>query len=241
MKKRMADTHMSCWDFLDKVYCINLIHRTDRRSHAMNQFDRVGLKERVEYVPARVYAGDSEQGIFESHLLCIQNGLASQARCMAIFEDDVIFDAFDPERVKQGALFLAGRSDWEILFLGCLVSRSQATESPAVRLVRYRSLAHAYIINRPLAEKLAKIPWSGEPFDAMLQRFARRPYAIYPSIAFQSNARSDNYRLKWLETVRRLCGGLRFIQKANERYHRNFGLIVLLHLLVGLAVVGWLL
>ncbi len=241
MKKRIVDASMSCWDFLDKIYCINLVHRTDRRCHSEIQFARVGLNERVEYIPAKEYADNSEQGIYESHIYCIQKGLESQAQCMAIFEDDVLFDSYDPERVRQCVLFLSGLADWEVLFFGCLVSRSFATNSPAVRLVRYRSLAHAYVINRPLAEKLVKIPWSGMPFDAMLQRFVQRPYAIYPAIAFQSNARSDNSRLRWLERVRKLCGGLGFIQKVNERFHRNFRMILFFHFLAGLTIVGWVL
>jgi len=233
--------HMTCWDFLDKIYCITLEHRSDRRRLSEIQFSRVGLLDRVEYVQTQPHPLNSEQGIYESHMRCINKSLESSAQRIAIFEDDVLFDKFDPERVKEGARFLNCLDYWEVLFLGCLVSRSHPTSSRFVRRVRYRSLAHAYVLNRPLAEKLAKIQWSGKPFDAMLQSFVQHPYAIYPSIAFQSNASSDNYRLKGLERVRRLCGGLGLIQKMNERFHRNFKAIVLLHLLTALALAGWLL
>ena len=232
---------MNCWDFLDKVYCITLTHRTDRRRRSEIQFGCVGLLDRVEYVQTEPHPFNSEQGIYESHMCCIQKGLDANAQRIAIFEDDVIFDRFDPRRVNESARFLKSLDRWEVLFLGCLVSRSHPTASSAVRQVRYRSLAHAYVLNRPLAEKLLRIQWSGKPFDAMLQTFVQHPYAIYPSIAFQSDASSDNYRLKELERVRKLCGGLRLIQKMNERYHRNFKAILLLHLLAALAVAGWLL
>jgi GR25 family glycosyltransferase involved in LPS biosynthesis len=232
---------MSCWDFLDKIYCISLQHRTDRRRRSELQFAKVGLLDRVEYLPAQQHRQNSEQGIYESHMRCIQKGLESDARHMAIFEDDVVFDRFDPERVKESARFLKSLDHWDVLFWGCLVSRSRPTSSSAVRRIRYRSLAHAYVLNRPFAEALVRIEWSGKPFDAMLQGSVRHAYAICPSIAFQSNARSDNYRLKGLDRVRRLCGGLHFIQKMNECYHRNFKVILLLHLLAALAVAGWLL
>ncbi len=232
---------MSCWDFLDKIYCITLEHRSDRRRLAEIQFSRVGLLDRVEFIQTQPHPVNSEQGIYASHMGCLQKGVESNAQHMAIFEDDVVFDRFDPERLKASTCYLNSLDQWEIFFLGCLVSRSRSTASAAVRHVRYRSLAHAYILNRPFAEKLLKIEWSGQPFDAMLQSFVQQAFAIYPSIAFQSNASSDNYRLKGLERVRRLCGGLGLIQKMNERYHRNFKAIIVLHLLAVLAVIGWLL
>jgi GR25 family glycosyltransferase involved in LPS biosynthesis len=232
---------MNCWDALDKIYCISLEHRTDRRRLSKIEFGRVGLLDRVEYVKVRQHARNSEEGIFESHMRCFQMGLAAGARRIAIFEDDVVFGGFDPRRVNKGMQFMDGLDHWEMMFLGCLVSRSRPTASTDVRRVRYRCLTHAYVVNRPFAEKLVKIQWSGKPIDAIFHDLLRHGYAIYPSVAFQSNASSDNWRLKVLDRVRRLCGGLRFIQKMNERYHRHFKTILLAHLLAALALAGWLL
>jgi GR25 family glycosyltransferase involved in LPS biosynthesis len=232
---------MNCWDFLDNIYCISLEHRTDRRRLSEIEFDKVGLLDRVEYIQARRHARNSEEGIYESHMRCIQKGLESNARRMAIFEDDVVFDGFDPYQVNKGMQFVESLDHWDMLFLGCLVSCSRPTASGVVRQVRYRSLTHAYVLNRPFAEKLAKIQWSGRPIDAIFQSLVQHSYAIYPSVAFQSNASSDNWRLQVLDRVRRLCGGLRFIQKMNERYHRHFKAILLVHLLAALALAGWLL
>ena len=232
---------MNCWDSLDKIYCISLEHRTDRRRLSEIEFRKVGLLDRVEYVRVRPHSHNSEQGIFESHLHCIQKGLAANARCMAVFEDDVVFDDFDPLRVKTGLQFIESLDRWDMVFLGCLVSRSRPTATGVVRRVRYRSLTHAYVMNRPFAEIMAKIQWSGRPIDAMFQNLVRYTYAIYPSVAFQSDASSDNWRLRGLDRFRRLCGGLRFIQKMNERYYRHFKAILLIHLLAALALAGWLL
>ncbi len=231
---------MNCWNYFDRCYCINLKHRTDRRRLSELQFHKVGLLKRMEYVTAEQHPQNSEQGIFLSHMRCIQKGLESNAQCIAVFEDDVVFENFDPERVNQSVQFINRLDQWEVLFLGCLVSGSWSTASPAVRKIHYSSLAHAYVLKRPFAEKLIKIQWSGKPFDAMLRDLVQRAYAIYPSIAFQSNARSDNHRLKRLDLLRRLCGGLQFIQRMNERCHRNFRMILLLHLLAISAVAGWL-
>jgi GR25 family glycosyltransferase involved in LPS biosynthesis len=232
---------MNDWDFLDTIYCISLEHRTDRRRLSRIEFGKAGLLDRVEYVKVRQHASNSEEGIFDSHLQCIRKGLATGARHIAIFEDDVVFDDFDRHRVKAGIQFMEALDQWDMLFLGCLVSRSHATSSSVVRRVRYRCLTHAYVLNHRFAEKLAKIEWSGRPIDGIFHDFARHAYALYPSIAFQSNASSDNWRLRALDRLRRLCGGLRFIQKVNERYHCHFKAIVLVHLLAALALAGWLL
>jgi GR25 family glycosyltransferase involved in LPS biosynthesis len=232
---------MNCWDAIDKIYCISLEHRTDRRKLSGIEFGKVGLLERVEYVRVRPHDQNSEQGIFESHLRCFEMGLAAGARRMAIFEDDVVFDGFDPQRVEESLGFVERLDHWDFLFLGCLVSRSRPTATRVVRRVGYRSLTHGYVLNRPFAEQLVEIQWSGRPIDAIFRDLAEYAYAVYPSVAFQSSASTDNWRLKRLDRVRRMCGGLRFIQKMNERYHRHFKVIVLAHLVAALALVGWLL
>lgn len=233
--------HMSnCWDYFDQFYCISLVRRKDRRDNAEAEFANVGLGRRVAYHLVQAHPQNSEQGIYESHMDCIRKGLLAGARRTVIFEDDVVFNGFDPVRMGQCIDFLKTIDHWEILFLGCLVSRSRPTPNPAVLRVKYRSLAHAYVVNRPFAEALVKKQWSGRPFDAILQDSAKRAYALYPSVAFQNNAQSDNDRHKGLDKFRRLCGGLERIQKANERFQRHRKAIIFLHLLAVLGIIGWL-
>jgi hypothetical protein len=68
------------WAYFDKIYCISLDERPDRREEAKTQFESVGLLERVEFVIVRKHPFDCEQGIFESHLLCMKKGLSAGAR-----------------------------------------------------------------------------------------------------------------------------------------------------------------
>ena len=67
------------WDFFDAVYCISLAGRPDRRKTAGRQFKTVGLLDRVEFVIAQKHLTDNEQGIYESHMTCIEKGLAAGA------------------------------------------------------------------------------------------------------------------------------------------------------------------
>ena len=56
-------------------------------------------------------------------------------------------------------------------------------------------------------------------------------YAVYPAFAFQSSSRSDNLRYLKLDRFRRMCGGLRRLQKINEWYHRRRPFVIGCHIL----------
>ena len=225
------------WDFFDKIYCISLEERPDRRASATEEFSRVGLLSRVEFVSARRHRQNSEQGIFESHMRCIDAGLAAGAQSMLIFEDDVIFRRYSTATLAGCIDFLADRGRWDLFFFGCLVKQSRRTENRHILQIRYRSLAHAYAVNRPFAERLAQRHWEGISFDAMLQTAGGRCYAAYPAVAFQSDSPTDNREGLKIDRFRRLCGGLCRIQKMNEFFHRRRVPIIAAHVLVLLAII----
>jgi hypothetical protein len=230
-----------CWEFFDRIYCISLEERIDRREEAKIQFSCVGLLERVEFALVRKHPSDCEQGIYDSHMACIRNGLHAGARNILIFEDDILFERFSRNTLRNCVAFLSALPDWNLLFLGCLVRRSKRTANANVLQVRYRSLAHAYAANRKFAEVLIQKPWQGLAFDAMLSTFEKGCYAVYPSMAFQSSSPTDNTKALRLDKFRRLWGGLRFIQKMNEVYHLYRGAILFLHVLAAFCILFWVL
>jgi len=59
------------WAFFDKLYCISLRERTDRRERARIEFSRMGIDRRVEFVLVDKDHTDPCRGIFASHLLCM--------------------------------------------------------------------------------------------------------------------------------------------------------------------------
>lgn len=225
------------WEHFDKVYCISLAERSDRRAEAVAQFARVGLADRVEFVVVPKHATDCEQGIYESHLRCIARGLSQGARQILIFEDDILFDGFTTAALERCAAFLAAEPGWHMLFLGCMVKASRRTRCPGVVRIRYRSLTHAYAIHRTFAERLVTCPWQGVPYDDFLRDLKdERTFAIYPSFAFQSDSPSDNERYLPLDRLRRLLGGLRSLQKKDEFYHRHRPAIIGAHALALLVL-----
>jgi hypothetical protein len=154
------------WSFFDRVYCISLDKREDRRREAMRQFAAVGLADRVEFVIVKKHPTDCEQGIYDSHLQCMARGLAAGANAMLIFEDDIVFDRFSPPVLAGSLEFLQGNKDWQVFFLGCMVKWSRRVAGAAVVQVGYRSLTHAYAIGREFAEIMVKeYQWAGVAFD----------------------------------------------------------------------------
>ena len=220
------------WAHFDTIYCISLDERQDRRRAARVQFDKVGLADRVEFVVVEKHPVDAEQGIYESHMACMRKAIAADARTMMIFEEDIVFDRFNEAVLADCVDFLSTTSSWKIFFLGCLVYRSRKTGKRAVLKVRYRSLTHAYVVERRFAEMLVERPWRKIPYDILLRHMAKNAYAVHPAFAFQSNARTDNMRLLMLDRFRRLCGGLARIQKMNEWFHYNRLAIIGVHIFI---------
>ncbi len=226
------------WSFFDKIYCISIAERRDRRREAREQFARAGLLEKVEFILVKKHENDRELGIYQSHLSCLQKGLAAGAEHILIFEDDIIFKKFSPARLEEACEFLGGRPEWNMLFLGGIVRGSRKTSRKSVAMINYRCLAHAYGVNRKFAEELVRKPWRGIPFDNLLGRINREFYAVCPMFAFQSNSRSDN-QTTLIDKRRRMLGGLIFIQRANELFHRQKTLIIISHL-AAIVILGYL-
>jgi len=221
------------WDFFDKIYCISLKERTDRQENAHAQFEKVGLYSRVEFFLADKPLFNSEQGIYESHMQCLQRGIEANAQTILVFEDDILFDRFSPALLKNIVYFMQKETSWNVFFLGCMVNGIKSTNYPSVVQVKYRCSAHAYVLNRPFAEQLVKLPWQGTAFDDLLREMNNnRAYAVTPFFAFQSSSPTDNKATPRLARFRELCGGVKLIQKANEFYYLNRSAIWLGHILI---------
>ena len=95
------------FDFFDKIYCINLDHRTDRWSSAQIEFSKLGIADRVERVSAVNREGVKQKhgdlvthlsnpklgqlAVTESSRKCIDDAIKCGARNCLTFQDDVCF------------------------------------------------------------------------------------------------------------------------------------------------------
>ncbi len=224
----MAPTADS-WFFFDKIYCISIDTRADRRSEAKRQFEDVGLLERVEFELVKKHPHNREKGIFQSHMLCLNKGLQAGARHILIFEDDILFQGFKPKTLQNATQFLQNIPTWNGFFLGGITTKMTKTDEQSVVNIQYRCLAHAYALNRSCAKRIVQESWNDIPFDDLLRSHCKDFFAIYPMIAFQSPASTDNQTIV-IDKMRRFFGGLPFIQKTNEFFQRHKTLIITIHL-----------
>lgn len=229
----------SAWDFFDRVYCISVDERGDRRKLARKQFADAGLLQRVEFVIVALHPENPVQGIFESHQLCVNKGLAAGAGRILVFEDDVFFRNFDSRALGEACSGLERIGNWNALFLGCITGGSRRTGIRSLARIRYRCLAHAYALNRAFAEVIVREKWNDIPFDELLRRHGADFFAVYPMFAFQGLSGTDN-RTVMIDRMRRFFGGLPFIQKMNELYQNHKAPVLAFNLLVllGLAVLA---
>jgi GR25 family glycosyltransferase involved in LPS biosynthesis len=228
------------WDFFDKIYCISVEQRHDRRQAAQKEFARIGLLERVEFVLVEKHPDNPEQGIYQSHLLCMEKAIAAGAETILIFEDDIVFQGVDEENLGRALTDLQMIPGWNALFLGCIVRQMTRTASPSLVRIRYQCLTHAYAVTRDFAQHLVQIPWQGTPYDGLLKQENNQFFALHPMIGFQSNSPTDNHTVK-IDAIRRFLGGLQRIQRLNEWFHYHKKIIVVSHAaaLVLLGSIAW--
>jgi GR25 family glycosyltransferase involved in LPS biosynthesis len=230
------------WAAFDRVYCISLTQRADRREKARQEFARLGLADRVQFVIVDSHPTDSEQGIFESHMACLRAGLAAGAQNIVVFEDDILIRRFSPKVLDDAVRFMKSNADWQVFFFGCFVRSSRKTVFDSVRQIRYRCTAHAYVVNRAFAEKLAEIPWRGIAFDDLLYSMQNGHfYTCYPAFAFQSGSSTNNDKLLKIDRARRMWGGIYRLQRWNEFSNRHLFKLILAHVIAVLLLSALLL
>ena len=232
----------NAWAFFPSIYCITLKTRADRLAAAREEFNRIGLGNRVTFFLAEKHPIDSEQGIYESHLACLRAGLAAGHGPIVVFEDDVQFRHFSPKTLAGAVDFLKADLSWQAFFLGCYVRSSESTDRPAVRSIRYKCTAHAYVVTHELAEKIVGLPWAGVAYDDLLRDLdTGRYFMICPAFAFQSGSATDNDKQLKVDRLRRLFGGMYFSQRWDEFSHRRWRSMIVMHILSILLIAGILL
>jgi GR25 family glycosyltransferase involved in LPS biosynthesis len=237
-KQRKPAGTTNPWDAFERIYCISLAQRPDRLESAKSQFGRVGLTGKVEFIIVDKHPTDSERGIFESHIACLRAGLAAGADKILVFEDDIVFTRFSPERLKRAAAFMQSEPNWRLFFFGCFVNSSRKTAHPSIVKIDYRCLAHGYVIHRDFAQKLVQAPYHGVSYDDHLRSTGNEGiYALYPAFAFQSAASTDNDSMRHVDRRRRLAGGLKMLQHWNEFSTRRLMPIIAAHALLLAAII----
>lgn len=78
------------FDFFEKIWCINLDKRTDRWQLAQEEFEKMGILEKVERFSA-IQHNDGRMGIIKSNLAIVKDAKEKGYNNVLVFEDDVQF------------------------------------------------------------------------------------------------------------------------------------------------------
>ena len=98
------------FDFLDRIFLINLPERTNQLMDAMYECDKIGIKPRIEVISPRK---TEEEGIRQGMIEALTRGKDQR---ILILEDDVKF--VNATNVFAKSFEQVRYDDWMILFLG---------------------------------------------------------------------------------------------------------------------------
>ena len=141
----------------DKIYFINLNHRTDRYNHIINQLEEIGVdQERIERIEAIYQKNFGIFGCGKSHILAIETFLKDEnAKNCLILEDDFEFcmDKYETN-CKIERFFDQIGNNYDVFMLSHNVLESEAMEYKEIgRIIKGQTLS-GYCVTKEYAPKL---------------------------------------------------------------------------------------
>lgn len=182
------------WHFFDKIYCISLEERQDRRDKLNPIFEKYNIP--VEYFIAQRCPFGGIQGCYESHIELLSRSFEKGYDNIIIFEDDIVDH---PEGFNQGNLnevinFLCSNKKWEIFYLGVVPEMTLKSKRVGNNIYNVRGwCTHAYVASRRLMQKFYLSSYATSEIDAMFTR-THHAYSIYPSFFYQRSGDISDLR-----------------------------------------------
>jgi len=209
------------FDFFEEIYCINLNYRTDKWKTCLEQFEKIGIHNRVERFEAIKFEGSHpyvnirSAGCFASHRAAINLIKERNLNNALIFEDDVEFVNDVNKHLSLSLNELKKQNSWDIFYLGMHVGYgfdiSRPNDIPLERVsanllkVNVALCAHAQAYSREAAEIISSnipasneiIPWlqRNESVDGWLMRHILprgKSFSTNEILATQKECFSDN-------------------------------------------------
>ena len=177
-------------NIVDKIYCINLQRRTDRKKLIINQAKKYNLK--INFFKA-IENKEGWKGCLRSHLNILKIAKKKKLKNVMIMEDDCkIIDKMEIDKKKIP-------KDWKMLYLGCnIVEILEDDQFSAINKewVKMRGFTtHCMIINQTAYDELINLIIVEEyPIDVYYKEFYHKNKQCYvknPMIATQQEGYSD--------------------------------------------------
>ena len=158
------------FDFFEKIYCINLDHRTDRWQQCCEIFNEYGISDKVERFSAIQYKHKDplyskamgQLGCSSSHFEITKNALERKLENYLVLEDDFYF--LDKPEILFNKLNLNLKQlplDWQMLYLGGNLDLSYERypiQKHSNNLFKLNAChtTHEFSVNKSLYEKILK-------------------------------------------------------------------------------------
>lgn len=97
--------HVQVYDFFDRVICINLMSRTDKKKKVSEVFSSLNIP--AQFYQAQPHPQGGMYGCFHSHIDVIQTAFRDGVQNLLVFEDDVVpSHAYSPTLMEKATSFI---------------------------------------------------------------------------------------------------------------------------------------
>ena len=188
------------FDYFEEIYVINLDERTDRLNHAMFEFDKLGITDRVQRFSAIKHI-DGRIGLIKSNLEIIKHAKQKSLNNVLIFEDDFQLLVSNPLEILQTSINQAKGINWHLFYLGANTHEKLVKFKPNLILLKKafatHSLAYSKLAYNQFIDKYDRLK-EIKTFNDILDVFCATTYQeksiclmTNPMMTTQMNSFSD--------------------------------------------------
>jgi len=188
------------FDYFEEIYCINLDERIDRWSHAQKEFEKAGIKDRVQRFSA-IRNKDGRVGIIKSNLEIVKMAKKKGLKNVLVFEDDVKFIVENPQEVLAASLEQIGNLDWTLFYLGANTHEKLIKIKPNLILLKNAFAVHSMAYSEKVYdtfirkyEGIERITKHSDILDVYIAQYFQTKYIclmVNPMMTTQINSYSD--------------------------------------------------
>lgn len=181
----------------DKIVCINLVERHDKREYVKNVFQK--MQATVDFFNADKHPKGGRYGCFHSHMSVIADAYQQGVERLLVFEDDIMLSpSYNNNNILQEVFHFLDdpKQDWDYLQLGHVpVADETMRFLPYVaaqqvdgysHILKFVGIAtHAYCLNREGMKKVLTSDWrdniSDMHFDIFLKQInGLKAFSVVP-------------------------------------------------------------
>lgn len=192
--------NMNPFNYFEKIFCINLDHRTDRWNSVQEEFKKADIAGRVERFSA-IKENDGHLGVIKSNLELIKFAQNNNLNNFLVFEDDLKFVENEIQKYLSLAIEQLKDLEWSLFYLGANThSKLEQISSNLYRAKKcytVHAMAYNKIVYNKVVEQyknITEIRHHNDILDVFLSNEIQANnmcLLIYPLLATQKNDYSD--------------------------------------------------